>query len=45
MTRRKKRDLKAEGKWWSDSQRLEAAQTFLALGNGAQTLFFWLNRP
>ena len=37
MTRRKKRDLQAEGKWWSNSQRLEAAQTFLALGNGAQT--------
>ena len=37
MTRRKKRDLKAEGKWWSDTQKLEAATTFLALGNGAQT--------
>ena len=37
MTRRKKRDLKAEGKWWSDSQKLEAATTFLAIGNGAQT--------
>ena len=37
MTRRKKRDLKAEGKWWSESQKLEAATTFLALGNGAQT--------
>lgn len=37
MTRRKKRDLKAEGKWWSDSQKLEAATTYLALGNGAQT--------
>ena len=37
MTRRKKRDLKAEGKWWSESQKLEAATTYLALGNGAQT--------
>ena len=37
MTRKKKRDLKAEGKWWSDSQKLEAATTFLAIGNGAQT--------
>jgi len=37
MTRRKKRELKAEGKWWSDSQKLEAATTYLALGNGAQT--------
>jgi len=37
MTRRKKRDLKSEGKWWSDSQKLEAATTFLAIGNGAQT--------
>ena len=37
MTRRKKRDLKSEGKWWSESQKLEAATTFLAIGNGAQT--------
>jgi hypothetical protein len=37
MTRKRKRDLKAEGKWWSDSQKLEAATTFLAIGNGAQT--------
>lgn len=37
MARRKKRELKAEGKWWSESQKLEAATTFLALGNGAQT--------
>ena len=37
MTRRKKRDLVASGKWWSDSQKLEAATTYLALGNGAQT--------
>ena len=37
MTRKKKRDLKAEGKWWSESQKIEAATTFLALGNATQT--------
>jgi len=31
--RRKKRDLKAEGKWWSESQRIEAVTTWLALGS------------
>lgn len=31
--RRKKRDLKAAGKWWSESQKIEAVTTWLALGS------------
>lgn len=31
--RRKKRDLKAAGKWWSESQKIEAVTMWLALGS------------
>ena len=31
--RRKKRDLKASGKWWSEAQKIEAVTTWLALGS------------
>ena len=31
--KRKKRDLKAAGKWWSESQKIEAVTTWLALGS------------
>ena len=37
MTRRRKRDVKAVGQHWSESQKIEAVTTYLALGNGAQT--------
>jgi hypothetical protein len=35
--RRKKRDVAAVGKWWSESQKIEAVTTYLALGNATQT--------
>lgn len=35
--RRKKRDLAASGKWWSESQKIEAVTTYLALGSATQT--------
>jgi hypothetical protein len=37
MAKRKKRDLAASGKWWSESQKIEAVTTYLALGNATQT--------
>lgn len=35
--KRKKRDISATNKWWSESQKIEAVTTFLALGNSTQT--------
>jgi len=35
--RRKKRSLETAGKWWSESQKIEAVTTWLALGNLAQS--------
>ena len=32
MSRRRKRATNAKGKWWSESQRIEAVTTWLALG-------------
>lgn len=33
MTRRRKRKVTETNKWWSDSQRVEAVTTWLAIGN------------
>jgi hypothetical protein len=37
MSRRRKRSTNAVNKWWSESQKIEAVTTFLALGNATQT--------